>query len=131
MAQLGAAELKANSLLREKSNLEKQLTQIEEDAKRIKALEDGLRCRASLVCSAEAPAPFAPHLLDQVVPTQERIAQAVRQLVLEDVAAWIARLTDSGLAGATVRYVHRVMSLILELAVRDGRMARNPADEPN
>jgi pyruvate dehydrogenase E1 component beta subunit len=48
-----------------------------------RALEDGLRCRAALVCSAEAPAPFAPHLLDEVVPTEERIAGAVRGLVLE------------------------------------------------
>ena len=49
-----------------------------------RALEDGLRFRAALVCSADAPAPFAPHLLDQVVPTQERIAEAVRRLVLDD-----------------------------------------------
>jgi pyruvate/2-oxoglutarate/acetoin dehydrogenase E1 component len=46
-----------------------------------RVLEAGLRCRAALVCSAEAPAPFAPHLLDEVVPTEERIARAVRRLV--------------------------------------------------
>jgi pyruvate dehydrogenase E1 component beta subunit len=46
-----------------------------------RVLEDGLRCRAALVCSAEAPAPFAPHLLDEIVPTEERIARAVRRLV--------------------------------------------------
>jgi hypothetical protein len=30
-------------------------------------------------------------------------------------------------APATVRFVHRVFSLILELAVRDGRIPQNPA----
>lgn len=44
-----------------------------------------------------------------------------------DVAAWIAQLSASGLAGATVRYIHQVFSLILALAVKDGRLARNPA----
>jgi len=43
------------------------------------------------------------------------------------VTAWAARLTATGLAPGTVRYVHRVLSLILELAVRDERIARNPA----
>jgi pyruvate/2-oxoglutarate/acetoin dehydrogenase E1 component len=48
-----------------------------------RVLEDGLRCRAALVCSAGAPAPFAPRLLDEVVPTEERIARAVRRLVMD------------------------------------------------
>ena len=43
-----------------------------------------------------------------------------------EVAAWVQRLTASGLAPATVRYAHRVLSLLLAHAVRDGRMARNP-----
>ena len=46
-----------------------------------RVLEDGLHCRAALVCSAEAPAPYAPHLLDEVVPTEDRIARAVRGLL--------------------------------------------------
>jgi pyruvate/2-oxoglutarate/acetoin dehydrogenase E1 component len=46
-----------------------------------RTLEDGLRPRTALVCSAEAPAPFAPHLLDEVVATEERIVQAVRSLM--------------------------------------------------
>ena len=41
-----------------------------------------------------------------------------------DVAAWVS---DLPLAPATVRYVHRVFSLMLDLAVRDGRLAVNPA----
>jgi pyruvate/2-oxoglutarate/acetoin dehydrogenase E1 component len=37
--------------------------------------------RATLVCTRDAPAPFALHLLDEVVPTEARIADAVRGLV--------------------------------------------------
>jgi integrase len=42
----------------------------------------------------------------------------------EDVAEWISSIR---LAPASVAYIHRVMYLILELAVRSGRIARNPA----
>jgi integrase len=41
-----------------------------------------------------------------------------------DVVAWISSID---LAPASVHYIHRVFSLIMELAVRDGRIARNPA----
>ena len=41
-----------------------------------------------------------------------------------DLAEWVSTIR---LAAASVHYVHRVMSLILELAVRDGRISRNPA----
>src|SRR4029450_10603229 len=41
-----------------------------------------------------------------------------------DIAAWISSIN---LAPASVRYIHRVLFLVLELAVRDGRPARNPA----
>lgn len=43
------------------------------------------------------------------------------------VAAWVSHLTGSGLAAGTVRYTHRVLSLMLDWAVRDNRIARNPA----
>jgi integrase len=46
----------------------------------------------------------------------------------EQVAAWIAELRSTGLSASTVRQAHRVLSLVLALAVRDGRLARNPAD---
>jgi integrase len=46
----------------------------------------------------------------------------------EGVAAWAGELSRSGLAGSSVRQAHRVLSLVLSLAVRDGRLARNPAD---
>ncbi len=44
-----------------------------------------------------------------------------------DVATWLAELSDSGLRPGTVRQVHRVLSLILDAAVQDGRIGRNPA----
>lgn len=43
-----------------------------------------------------------------------------------EVQRWVTRLAAQCEA-ATVRKIHRVLSLILELAVRDGRLARNPA----
>ncbi len=45
-----------------------------------------------------------------------------------DVGAWLAKLSATGLAPATVRGAHRVFALLLTLAVRDDRIARNPAD---
>src|SRR3712207_4232158 len=44
-----------------------------------------------------------------------------------EVAAWVARLRSNGSAPSTVRQAHRVFSLLLDLAVRDGRIPRNPA----
>lgn len=44
-----------------------------------------------------------------------------------DVATWLAELSESGLRPGTVRQVHRVLSLILDAAVQDGRIGRNPA----
>ena len=34
---------------------------------------------------------------------------------------------DTAVGGVSVTYIHRVLYLILELAVRDGRISRNPA----
>ncbi|MGL5864003.1 MAG: tyrosine-type recombinase/integrase [Phycicoccus sp.] len=44
-----------------------------------------------------------------------------------EVAAWVSTLSVQGLAPGSVRQVHRVLSLVLDLAVRDGSLARNPA----
>jgi integrase len=46
------------------------------------------------------------------------------QISHADVQKWISSIE---LSGASVRYIHRVFSLLLELAVRDGRIAKNPA----
>jgi pyruvate/2-oxoglutarate/acetoin dehydrogenase E1 component len=43
-------------------------------------LEHGCRARSRLVCTRDAPAPFAPHLLDEVVPTMARIAKSIVDL---------------------------------------------------
>jgi len=42
----------------------------------------------------------------------------------EDVAEWVSKIR---LSPASVAYIHRVFSLIMELAVRGGRISRNPA----
>jgi hypothetical protein len=48
-----------------------------------------------------------------------------------DVQAWVAQQRASGAAPATVRKHFRVLSLVLELAVRDGRLPRNPCHGVN
>jgi integrase len=45
-----------------------------------------------------------------------------------DVVGWVAELTASGLSASTVRHAHRVFAMLLGLAVRDGRLSRNPAE---
>ncbi|MGL5828804.1 MAG: tyrosine-type recombinase/integrase, partial [Angustibacter sp.] len=44
-----------------------------------------------------------------------------------DVASGLSELSTAGLRPGTVRQVHRVLSLILDAAVRDGRIGQNPA----
>lgn len=46
-----------------------------------RVVQDGFSGRVALECSGDAPAPHASHLLDEVVPTVSRIAQAVRELL--------------------------------------------------
>ena len=43
------------------------------------------------------------------------------------VTAWINELLDDGIAPPTVRHIHRVLHMILNSAIDDGRLARNPA----
>lgn len=43
-----------------------------------------------------------------------------------DVQGWVRTLADHR-SPATVRKIHRVLSLVLDLAVKDGRLVRNPA----
>jgi integrase len=75
--------------------------------------------------------------------THERYAGILREHVLPhwsdrrlaevshaDVQGWITRLAATR-SPATVRKVHRVFSLLLKAAVKDGRLARNPADDVN
>lgn len=44
-----------------------------------------------------------------------------------EVGAWMSKLSARGLAPGSVRQIHRVLSLVLDGAVRDGRLATNPA----
>jgi integrase len=44
-----------------------------------------------------------------------------------DVAAWVADLNAQGLRPGSVRQIHRILSLVLDSAVRDGRIAANAA----
>jgi integrase len=75
--------------------------------------------------------------------THERYAGILREHILTqwsavrlvdishaDVQAWVTRLSARR-SPATVRKVHRVLSLILKTAVKDGRLARNPAADIN
>jgi integrase len=48
----------------------------------------------------------------------------IAKIAHEDVAEWISSIR---LAPASVTYIHRVFYLMLELAVRSGRITRNPA----
>lgn len=75
--------------------------------------------------------------------THERYAGILREHVLprwgttkladatySDVQAWVSTLARTR-AAATVRKVHRVLSLVLATAVKDGRLVRNPAEGVN
>ena len=52
---------------------------------------------------------------------------SLRSITHSDVSAWIGDLQRAGLASGTTRQIYRVLSPILDAAVRDGRIARNPA----
>ena len=54
---------------------------------------------------------------------------ALADMTHESVAAWVADLQKRGLSASTIRQIHRVFSLALELAVYDGRLARNPSTD--
>jgi integrase len=58
-------------------------------------------------------------------PTWGRVPLA--SVSFADVSAWVQALGAAGLSASTVRQAHRVLSLMLDYAVRDGRLVRNPA----
>jgi integrase len=49
------------------------------------------------------------------------------QVRRSDVQAWVDQLTRGGLSPGSVRQCHRVLSLLLDTAVDDNRIGRNPA----
>ncbi len=71
---------------------------------------------------------YAGILREHVLPTWSLVQLAdVRH---SDVQTWITRLAAIR-SPATVRKIHRVLSLMLKTAVKDGRIGRNPADGVN
>lgn len=68
---------------------------------------------------------YASLLRRQVLPVWERVPLSA--VTHADVGEWVRRMTQAGLAPSTVRQAHRVFSLLLALAVRDGRLTRNVA----
>jgi hypothetical protein len=63
-------------------------------------------------------------LRTHVLPTWGRYRLA--DVTHADVAAWVSTLRANGSAASTVRQAHRVLSLLLDLGVRDGRIPAIP-----
>jgi integrase len=66
---------------------------------------------------------YAGIVTKHVLPRWERVPLA--EVEHAEVAAWLAGID---LKPASVHYIHRVFSLIMELAVRDKRLTHNPAN---
>ena len=62
----------------------------------------------------------------QILPRWSRVRLAA--VTHADVVAWVAELQSEEYAAATIRQAHRVLSLMLALAVRDRRLSYNPAE---
>jgi integrase len=54
-------------------------------------------------------------------------SRPLRNVNVADVETWLSLMTRRGLSASSVRQAYRVLSLILEHAVRAGRLPRNPA----
>jgi integrase len=72
---------------------------------------------------------YAGILREHIVPAWGTVQLA--NISHADVQAWVSELATPPRAPATVRKIHRVLSLILDLAVRDGRLSRNVAEKIN
>jgi integrase len=68
---------------------------------------------------------YAGVLRRQILPSWRTVSLA--QITNVDVAAWVAQLTADGLGARTVQKAHRVLSMVLDLAVRDRHLLSNPA----
>lgn len=83
---------------------------------------------ADAVTPTKKPSTLAHYrsLLDcHLLPEFGRVA--VAGILPSAVQSWVARLSAQGLAASSVRGAHGVLSQILERAVRDGAIPRNPA----
>jgi integrase len=72
---------------------------------------------------------YAGILREHIVPVWGKVPLA--KISHRDVQAWVSTLATPPRSPSTVRKIHRVMSLILDLAVRDGRLSRNVAEKIN
>ncbi|MEU8242094.1 tyrosine-type recombinase/integrase [Actinoplanes missouriensis] len=64
-------------------------------------------------------------LRNQILPVWENVPLSA--ITHTDVGEWVRRMSEAGLAASTIRQAHRVFSLLLAEAVRDGRLPRNVA----
>src|SRR4051794_31587935 len=78
-------------------------------------------------CSPQTlnPAPLCQHRQPTCPPKWGSVPLA--KVSHGEIAGWVGALSRNGAAPSTVRQTYRVLALILELAVRDGRLTRNPA----
>lgn len=51
----------------------------------------------------------------------------IAKIARSDIAGWLSRLSAAGMSAGTIRKVFLVMSMMLDAAVADSRIARNPA----
>ncbi|MGZ4780520.1 MAG: tyrosine-type recombinase/integrase [Oryzihumus sp.] len=66
---------------------------------------------------------YAYIIKNRIVPTWGRVQ--LRHIEHGDVVTWVARMSQTGLSPSTIRHTFRVFSLMLDLAVKDNRLARN------
>jgi integrase len=64
-------------------------------------------------------------LSSRVVPTFGK--RELRAVKPSDVTAWVGAMVTGGLSASRIRQAHVVLRLVLDSAVRDGFVARNPA----
>jgi hypothetical protein len=64
-------------------------------------------------------------LSTRVLPTWERVP--LSKVAHSGVAAWVAGMRAEGLSASRTRQAYHVLTSMLDAAVRDGRLARNPA----
>lgn len=64
-------------------------------------------------------------LSTRVLPTWERVP--LSKVAHSDVVAWVAAMRVEGLSASRTRQAYHVLTSMLDAAVRDGRLARNPA----
>ncbi|MGB8791042.1 MAG: site-specific integrase, partial [Mycobacterium sp.] len=55
-------------------------------------------------------------------------AYPVNKIAREDIQSWVNRLTSAGKKPGTVRHAFFTVRMVLEQAVVDGRLAKNPAE---